>query len=127
MTLTSQLVNPSTRRGTDTVQDHGISLNCKLRQHGIKYLKPQSQDAHSLVFSSWIQFSLRIHALCRIPLNRLGIFYVDLGGDGVALVQRKSQGFLTSDSAFVHFGSIRDTNHFVEPTSTRATTNRLVT
>ena len=62
--------------------------------HGIKHLKSQSQDAHSLVIS-----------------------YMDSDGVGVALVQRKSQGFITSDSAFVHFDPIRDTNHFVEPTS----------
>jgi len=29
----------------------------------------------------------------------------------------EESGFLASDSSFVHFGSIRNTNHSVEPTS----------
>ena len=79
---------------------------------------------------SWTELATRIHALCRIPLNRLGISYVDSDGDEVTLSSEEElRDFYNSnlDNAIqgnqpirfrvVQLGSIRDTDNFMEPTS----------
>jgi len=79
---------------------------------------------------SWAELATRIHALCRIPLNRLGISYVDSDGDEVTLSSEEElRDFYNSnlDNAIqgnqpirfrvVQLGSIRDTDNFMEPTS----------
>jgi len=79
---------------------------------------------------SWTELATRIHTLCRIPLNRLGLSYVDSDGDEVTLSSEEElRDFYNSnvDNAIqdnqpirfhvVQLGSIRDTDNFMEPTS----------
>jgi len=78
---------------------------------------------------SWTELATRIHVLCRIPLNRLGVSYVDSDGDEVTLsseeelrdfynsnVDNAIQGNQLIRFRVTQLGSIRDTDNF-EPTS----------
>src|SRR5260221_7632052 len=79
---------------------------------------------------SWTELATRIHALCRIPLNRLGVSYVDSDGDEVTLsseeelrdfyhsnVDNAIQGNQLIRFRVAQLGSIRDIDNFMEPTS----------
>lgn len=79
---------------------------------------------------SWTELATRIHALCHIPLNRLGVSYVDSDGDEVTLsseeeirdfynsnVDNAIQGNQLIRFRVVQLGSNRDTDNFMEPTS----------
>jgi hypothetical protein len=79
---------------------------------------------------SWTELATRIHALCRIPLNRLGVSYVDSDGDEVTLSSEEElRDFYSSnvDNAIqgnqlirfrvVELGSLRLADNLMEPTS----------
>ena len=85
---------------------------------------------------SWTELATRIHALCHIPLNRLGISYVDSDGDEVTLsseeelrdfynsnVDNAIQGNQLIRFRVIQLGSIRDTDNFMESPPQSSTRN----
>jgi hypothetical protein len=79
---------------------------------------------------SWTELATRIHGLCGIPLNRLGVSYVDSDGDEVTLsseeelrdfysssVDNAIQGNQLIRFCVIELRSRRDTDNLIDPVS----------